>query len=227
MKIMIKINKSLLARIFSTLIILMLLAGCSGLENKEEMPAEDLAKKGLEQYNHGKYFLAEQTFNIIKERFPFSRFSLLAELKSADSKFYMKDYAEAVELYKSFEENHPTNEAIPYVIFQIGRSHFRTIDSIDRDTTGARLAIKAFARLLRTFPDSAYTEEAKVLTQKANNFLAAHELGVANFYLRTNEFDQAKGRAEYLLSSYPDSPAAAQAKELLQKIETTEKPADD
>ena len=220
---MTKMNISRLGRIFSTLIILMLLTGCSGLENKEEMPAEDLAKKGLEQYNHGKYFLAVETFNIIKERFPFSRFSLLAELKSADCKFYMKDYAEALELYKEFEENHPTNEAMPYVLFQVGRSHYRTIDAIDRDTTGAREAIKAFARLLRTFPNSPYTEEAKALSQKSNNFLAKHELYVANFYLRTKEFDQAKGRAEYLLTGFPDSPAAAEAKELLNKVEATKK----
>ncbi len=220
---MTNMNISRPGAIFATLIILILLAGCSGLENKEEIPAEDLAKKGLEQYNHGKYFLAVETFNIIKDRFPFSRFSLLAELKSADSKFYMKDYAEALELYRSFEENHPTNEAIPYVIFQIGRSHYRTIDTIDRQTTGAREAIKVFARLLRSFPDSPYTEEAKVLSQKANNFLAEHELGVARFYLRTNEFDQAKGRAEYLLYSYPDSPAAPQAKEMINKIEAAEK----
>ena len=222
---MIKPNRSLLGRIFATLIILMFLAGCSGLENKEEMPAEDLAKKGLAQYNRGKYFLAVETFNIIKERFPFSRFSLLAELKAADSKFYMKDYAESLELYKEFEKNHPTNEAIPYVIFQIGRGHYRTSDTVDRDTTGAHAAIKVFARLLRTFPNSPYTEEAKALTKKANNFLAAHELGVANFYLRTKEFGQAKGRAEYLLSGYPDSPAAARAKELINKIEAGEKKA--
>jgi outer membrane protein assembly factor BamD len=214
---------SRLGRIFAALIILMFLAGCSGLENKEEMPAEDLAKKGLEQYNRGKYFLAVETFNIIKERFPFSRFSLLAELKAGDCKFYMKDYVESLELYEEFEKNHPANEAIPYVLFQIGRSHYRTIDTIDRDTTGAREAIKAFTRLLRTFPNSPYTEEAKVLTQKSNNFLAEHELYVANFYLRTKEFGQAKGRVEYLLRGYPDSPAATQAKELRNKIEAAEK----
>jgi outer membrane protein assembly factor BamD len=214
---------SRLGRIFAALIILMFLAGCSGLENKEEMPAEDLAKKGLEQYNRGKYFLAVETFNIIKERFPFSRFSLLAELKAGDCEFYMKDYVESLELYEEFEKNHPANEAIPYVLFQIGRSHYRTIDTIDRDTTGAREAIKAFTRLLRTFPNSPYTEEAKVLTQKSNNFLAEHELYVANFYLRTKEFGQAKGRVEYLLRGYPDSPAATQAKELRNKIEAAEK----
>ena len=213
------------ARIFATFIILMFLAGCSGLnlDNKEEMPAEDLAKKGLEQYNRGKYFLAVETFNIIKERFPFSRFSLLAELKSADCKFYMKDYPEALELYSTFEKNHPTNEAIPYVLFQIGRSHYRTIDTVDRDTSGAREAIKSFARLLRTFPISSYTEEARALSKKANFFLAEHELNVAEFYLRTKEFAQAKGRAEYLISRFPDAPATVKAKELLNAVENAEK----
>lgn len=202
----------------------MILAGCSAfnLDNKEEMPAEDLARKGLEQYNRGKYFLAVETFNIIKERFPFSRFSLLAELKSADSKFHMRNYQEALELYSSFEKNHPANEAIPYVLFQIGRSHYRTIDTVDRDATGAHETIKAFEKLLRTFPVSPYTEEAQTLIRKANFFLAEHELNVANFYLRINEYDQAKGRAEYLISGFPDSPAALKAKELLNTIAAME-----
>jgi len=219
-------NKKTPARILFALLILvlMLMAGCSGLslKDKEDMSAEELAKKGLEQFDHGKYFLAVETFNIIKERFPFSRFSLLAELKSADCKFYMNDYAEALELYNTFEKNHPTNEAVPYVIFQIGRSHYRTIDTVDRDTTGARDAIKAFSRLLRAYPNSPYTEEAKTLIRKANNFLAAHELYVANFYFRTKEYSQAKGRAEYLLDAFPNSPAATKARALMEKLEDSE-----
>lgn len=221
MKTMTKSNLSLLGRFFFTLVVITLLVGCGGLslDNEEEMPAEDLAKKGLEQYNHGKYFLADETFSIIRERFPFSRFSLLAELKSADSKFYMGDYAEALELYREFEKNHPTNEAIPYVVFQIGRSHYRTIDTVDRDTTGAREAIRVFSRLLRTFPNSSYTAEARALSRKCNDFLAEHELYVANFYMRTKEFGQAKGRAEYLLRSFSDSSAAPKAEQLISKIE--------
>jgi outer membrane protein assembly factor BamD len=218
---MIKTNKSLAVRILTLLFTLALITGCSGLgiRDREQMSAEELARKGLEQYNNGKYFLAGETFNTIKERFPFSRFSLLAELKTADCKFYMNDYAEALELYKTFEKEHPTNEAVSYVIFQIGRSHYRTLDTIDRETTGAREAIKTFSRLLRTFPDSPYTAEAKALIRKANYFLAEHELYVANFYLRTKEYDQAKGRLEYLLSGFPDSPAAATAGKLVEQLE--------
>jgi outer membrane protein assembly factor BamD len=147
---------TILSRLFTALFILTFLAGCAALSDKEEIPAEDLAKKGLDQYNHGRYFLAAETFKTIKERFPFSRFSLHAELKSADCQFYMKEYPEALDLYKKFEQDHPTNEAVPYVLFQIGRSHYRTLSSFDRDIIGAVEAIKAFERLLRSYPKSSY-----------------------------------------------------------------------
>ena len=197
------------------LVALLLLGGCSTMQTPEEMPAEGLAKKGLEQYNSGKYFLAADTFTTLKNRFPFSRFSLLAELKSADCQYFMKEYDKALGLYKEFEENHPTNEAIPYVVFQIGRSHYNSLDTIDRETTGASESIKVFKRLLRTYPKSPYTQEAEALIIKATNFLAAHELYVANYYFRSGEFDQAKGRAEYLLSTYPGSPSAEKATKLI------------
>ena len=35
--------------------------------------------------------------------------------------------------HKEFEKNHPANESMPYVLFQIGRSHYRTIDTVDRE----------------------------------------------------------------------------------------------
>ncbi|MEN8142910.1 MAG: outer membrane protein assembly factor BamD, partial [Thermodesulfobacteriota bacterium] len=169
-------------RSLAIMVMALLLGSCATMQTSEEMPAEDLAKKGLEQYRVGKYFLAADTFTTLKNRFPFSRFSLLAELKSADSYYYMKEYDKSLELYKSFEENHPTNEAIPYVIFQIGRCQYNSLDTVDRETTGAHDSIKSFARLLRTHPNTPYTQEAEALIIKATNFLAAHELYVAEYY---------------------------------------------
>lgn len=196
-----------------------LLHGCGWLSTKTaEPPAEELAKQGLELYNTGKYYRAKETFKTIKERFPFSRFSLLAELKAADCEYYQDNFPEAVELYKEFEKNHPSNEAIPYVVFQIGRSHYNQIDSVDRDTNQAGEAIKDLGRLVRTFPKSSYVTEANVLTERARAFLAGNELYVAEFYFRIKKYQPAKGRAEFLLANYADTPSAAKAHELLSKI---------
>ncbi|MCK5231833.1 MAG: outer membrane protein assembly factor BamD, partial [Desulfobulbaceae bacterium] len=147
------------------------LSGCAALDQLARIvwpyenaarpeTAESLAMDGLNDLNHGEYYSALATFEKLKDRYPFSRFSLLAELKSADCKYYEKDYDEALLLYDEFEKNHPTNEAISYVLFQIGMCHYRQIDTIDRDTKTATDAITAFSRLNQTFPGSSYFVEA-------------------------------------------------------------------
>lgn len=196
----------------------LLFAGCASKQPESPDMAEKLAEEAMHDFNHGDYYSARETFQKIKDQYPFSSQGLLAELKIADSDYYLKNYDEALTQYEEFEQNHPTNEAIPYVLFQIGMSHFKKIDSIDRDTSGASNAIKAFSRLLKTFPNSPYNEEAQIKIAYAKNFLARHELYVAKFYARTKEFKQAEGRLKYLLDTYPDAKVVGKARELLAEV---------
>jgi outer membrane protein assembly factor BamD len=176
--------------------------------------AESLAREGLDDFKQGRYNSAFETFEKVKEQYPFSQYSRLAELKIADCKFHLKDYDEARLLYEEFERNHPTNEAVPYVLFQIGMAHFKQTGAIDRNTKGAAEAIQAFSRLLRTFPESPYTEEATARIKASRDFLAAHELSVANFYIRTGAFNQAASRLEYLLGNFPETSSVPEARDL-------------
>lgn len=202
------------------------LTGCARLKHwagfNSETPArksaESMSRMGLDEFNHGLYHSALETFKKVKEQYPFSRYSMLAELKIADSNYYLNQYEEARTLYEEFDKDHPTNEAIPYVLFQIGMCYFHQIDTIDRETSGASKAIQAFSRLLRTFPHSPYTQEAQVRIKKARNFLAAHELYVADFYLRTGKPKEAARRLDYLLANFPDTKSAPTAGKLLAEI---------
>jgi outer membrane protein assembly factor BamD len=191
------------------------------LEEKAEVqvPAEQLIIKGMEEFNVGKYFLAIEYFNEILDRYPFSPQAPLAELKAADSNYFMERYEEALVLYNEFEERHPTNEAIAYVMYQKGMCSYNRIDRIDRDITGAIESIQAFEELLRAFPDSPYTNEARARIKAANEFLVNHEFNVVEFYLRTEKYSQAETRLNYILAMYPDSAVAPKAQEILDLIE--------
>jgi outer membrane protein assembly factor BamD len=184
-----------------------------------QQSAESLAVEGMDDFNVGKYHSALTKFEEIMDRFPFSPQAMLAELKAADSHYYQKNYLEAKVLYQQFEERHPTNEAIPYVMFQIGICDYARTDRIDRDTSGARDAIQSFSRLLRAYPDSPYTAEAKARIQAAREFLINHEYFVAVFYVRTKRYSEAAHRLRYLITMYPDSPITANAEKLLARIE--------
>jgi len=204
-----------------------LVSGCAKvketfqIEEKAEvqLPAEQLIIKGMEEYNVGKYFLAIEYFNEILDRYPFSPQAPLAELKAADSSYYMERYEEALVLYNEFEERHPTNEAIAYVMYQKGMCNYNRIDRVDRDITGAIESIQAFEELLRAFPESPYTEEARARIRAANEFLINHEFNVVEFYLRTEKYSQAETRLNYILAMYPDSSVAPRAEEILDLIE--------
>ena len=198
--------------------------GSGGEEETGPEPAESLIIQGMDAYNVGNYHEALKAFNQVLDQYPFSRQATLAELKAADSHFYRKEYIEAKVLYQEFEERHPTNEAISYVMFQIGMCDFKRTDRIDRDISGAQESIQGFSKLLRAFPNSPYTREAKAHIAAAREFLVNHEYFVAVFYVRTEKYEQAQHRLKYLLNMYPDAVIIPKAKDLLQRLESGEPP---
>jgi outer membrane protein assembly factor BamD len=226
-------------RFFTTLSLLLLLStgllsGCSTFnfrdifdfsgESDELQSAEELAIQAMEEFEVGKYYAAREKFEKIMDTFPFSPQAMLAELKAADCHYYDKEYLEAKVLYQAFEERHPTNEAIPYVMFQIAMCDFRRTDRIDRDISGAEDSIRSFNRLLRAYPDSPYTAEAKARIRAAREFLVNHEYYVAVFYVRTGKPLQAAHRLKYLLAVYPKATIVPKAEKLLQRIEAGDPP---
>jgi len=218
--------------IFSLLMLLSLsLSGCASIKDwfgfgssTIQQSADSLAMAGMDDYHAGKYFSALKNFEEIMDRYPFSPQSMLAELKAADCHYFQEEFLEAKVLYQEFEDRHPTNEAIPYVMFQIGMCDFNRTDRIDRDTSGAEEAIQSFSRLLRAFPNSPYTGEAKARIRSAQEFLANHEYFVAVFYVKTDKFDEATHRLKYLLATYPSSAIALKARTLLERIEAGNPP---
>ncbi|MFZ5763962.1 MAG: outer membrane protein assembly factor BamD [Thermodesulfobacteriota bacterium] len=208
--------------------LLILLPGCSVYRDIASMfsdgdtvqaAPESLAMDAMDEFNRGEYSSALKLFEEIQERFPFSRFSLMAELKSADCHYHLGHYGEAIVSYEGFAKNHPTNEALPYVLFQLGMCYYMQIDTIDRDPGHAFDAQNAFSKLLTMYPQSPYTEEAKAKIRVVRDFLAGHEMYVATFYLKTNKIEQSKARLRYLLDNYPDSAEAPHAQEILAKLE--------
>ena len=198
--------------------------GNEAVKTDPTLPAKTLLAKGMDDYNVGKYFTAIESFQEILNHYPFSPEAPLAELKAADCSYHLERYSEALVLYEEFANRHPTNESIPYVLFQRGMSNFKQIDRVDRDTTGAIKSINFFKQLLKSYPNSPYTGEAKARIEAAGDFLADHEFFVVEYYIRTEKYDQAKVRLKYMLAKYPERAIAAQAKDLLARLEAGDPP---
>lgn len=190
--------------IFLGIISIFVFTGCAWFETKEEKPAQELASDGMDYFRDGDYRKAIESFEKLKDWYPFSKYAILAELKIADAHFRLEEYEDAIFAYESFESLHPRNEAVPYVIYQVGLCYFNQIDTIDRDQTTAKKALDTFRRLKKQFPKSPYTKNAGSRIKKSLKSLAGHELYVGLFYFKSKHYKAALNRFKSVLANYPD-----------------------
>ncbi len=198
--------------LIACVLICFLFSGCAYLREawvaltgeEEEYTAEELAWTAMDYYESGNYTLAIEKFEKLKDWFPFSRYAILAELKIGDAHYKLEQYEEAIFAYEEFEKLHPRNEAIPYVIYQIGRCYFDRIDTIDRDQMPAREAVETFQRLIKQFPNDQYARLAKDHLNKCYKSLAGNEYIVGVFYFKSKHYEAAYSRFMSVISNYPD-----------------------
>ena len=187
------------------LLAVMVTAGCSLFKSaRDDRPANILAETGMEAYRDGRYRKAIENFEQLRDWYPFSKYAILAELKIADAYFKLEEFEEAAVAYEEFENLHPRNEAIPYVIYQIGRCHFDRIDTVDRDQGQTRKALEAFQRLISRYPNDAYALKAREHERDCYKSLAGHDLYVGKFYFKGRHYKAALGRFMRVINDYPD-----------------------
>lgn len=185
---------------------LLLVSGCAWFgEGNVEKPALDLIQDGVDAYDKGHYQEAIKNFEQLKDWYPFSKYAMLAELRIADAHYHLQQYPEAVQAYEEFEQLHPRNEAIPYIIYQIGRCYYEQIDTADRDQTPAQKALEAFQRLVRQHPNDPYAQKASSHIQICYQSLAAHDFYVGMFYYKDKRYEAAKQRFLSVITKYPDT----------------------
>jgi len=184
--------------------------------DSRKTPAE-LVAEGVRDMERGRYTAAIEAFEDVRDRFPYSKYAVLAELRIADAEFKRGEYDAAFEAYDQFEKLHPKNENIPYVIYQKAMCHFERMTTPDRDQSHTMRAKEIFERLIRRFPKDEYADRAKKNLRECLLFLAEHELYVGRFYFKMGKYRAAMARYNYLLQNYPDMGQYYEALEYISK----------
>ena len=193
------------------LLVVLLVTGCGKswwpFGKKVEMgraTPEGLYQQGLAYYEDKDYKRAVEVFQQTRELYPLSEVAIMAEIGIADSYYSGGEYPEAQLAYGEFINLHPTNENLPYVMYQLGMSHFSQIDTIDRDLTGGLRALKEFERLVARFPDSRFAALAEKMARDCKKILAEKEFYVGEFYFKNSHYKAALRRFERVVQEYPN-----------------------
>jgi outer membrane protein assembly factor BamD len=198
-------------------------AGSTGCATSEEagkpitysLTAKQNYEKGMAELKDENFPEAQKYFQFVKQKYPFSKYAVLAELALADAQFARGNYTEAIDSYKSFTRLHPTHEKVEngYVAFRIGESYFKDMPediwllppSYEKDQSAVADALRELSDFARKFPDSKYLKQADELRRQVLQRLVDHEVYVARFYLRTEHPKAAALRLEGALRRYPGS----------------------
>ena len=198
------------ATVLAAMMLLFLLGGCSTIDKifgggeEEDLDAGELMAQGNEDLGRGRYKDAVDAFQKIKDRFPYSKHAVNAELKMADALYLQGEYELAYAAYDEFEKLHPKHKDLAYVIYQKGMSNFSQIKSKDREQVHTLKAKEEFERLIKRFPRDEYANKARKNLRECLIYLAEYEMYVANFYYKQGKYRAALGRYAYIINNYPD-----------------------
>jgi outer membrane protein assembly factor BamD len=217
-------TRKTIAKCLLPLVLLAFTANCGTIKGwfgktKTDKPPDIMAREGINQLKKQKYDDAIDTFEKVKDRYPYSDQALLAQIKLADAYFYKRKYDEALASYKEFEKLHPTNKAVPYCIYREGLCYYRQRSTIDRDQSYTQRALGEFKRLKQKFPQSEYMPKADKYMAHCRRDLAEHEYYVAEFYYRTKRYPAALERYQTLVEEYPEFPNNVEARKRIESCQ--------
>ena len=138
-------------------------------------------------------------------------------LKRAEAFHEQEGYAEAIVEYQHFLDLHRKHILAPYAQYRLAISHFKMIQTIDRDMTPVEKAQEEFWELINEFPASRYEAEARVKIKECERLLAQNHLFVGTFYYRKEQYLAAAKRFEKIINVYPSMEEAVEAKLQLAK----------
>lgn len=204
-----KFFRSVLLTVFTVF-----LAGCGIIDMIYLPPAEDTAQEiyeaGNEAMSEQNYVRAVELYNKLRDSYPFSPYTIDAELSLGDAYFLDEEYELATETYKDFEALHPRNEAIPYVLYQTGMSLLKQFRSIDRATTELQEAYEYFDRVRQVYPNTPYAQSAEEHMLVCRKLIAEHELYIGDVFWNMGQYGPAWHRYTFVAENFQDVPEVAE-----------------
>ena len=216
---------SRLSRVAAIALASIMLAACSGFDNKADetigWSANKLYGEAKDAMKSKEWPKAIKYLEKLESRYPYGRFAQQAQLEIAYCYYKDNERASAIAAADRFIKLHPNHANVDYAYYIKGLvnfnedgglfSRFTQQDMTERDPKGAREAFVAFKDLVSRFPDSKYAPDSAARMKYLVNALASNEVHVARYYMRRGAFVAAANRAQFAIQNYPQAPAIEEA----------------
>lgn len=193
------------------------LAGCAGKKSTEldtNYVARDvntlyaLAKARVDQ---GDWKRAAELFNEVERQHPYSIWARRAQLMGGFSHYMGRNYIESISAAQRFLTIHPGNKDAAYAYYLMAMSYYQQIEDVERDQKISEQAKQSFEELLRRYPNSRYTGDARLKLDLINDHLAGKDMEIGRFYEKSRKWIAATHRFRHVVDKYETTTHAPEA----------------
>ena len=217
------------ARLIAALLFALSATACSLLpeqiDETKDWTAQKFYAEASSSLASGDYETAIKYYEGLEARYPFGRYAMQSQLDVAYAHYKNGDPESAIAAANRFIKLHPRNPYVDYAYYLKGIVNFNRnlsfitrfipTDTSQRDPGTTLESFNDFAELVRRFPESEYSVDARKRMIYLRNNLAAHEIHVARYYMKRRAYLAALNRSMTVVEKYQRTPAVRDALEIM------------
>ena len=217
------------ARLIVALLFALSATACSLLpeqiDETKDWTAQKFYAEASSSLASGDYETAIKYYEGLEARYPFGRYAMQSQLDVAYAHYKNGDPESAIAAANRFIKLHPRNPYVDYAYYLKGIVNFNRnlsfitrfipTDTSQRDPGTTLESFNDFAELVRRFPESEYSVDARKRMIYLRNNLAAHEVHVARYYMKRRAYLAALNRSMTVVEKYQRTPAVRDALEIM------------
>ena len=195
---------------FSLIFVIFFTLSCSKKEEIIYNPSTNkdpykLYKEGLEAFDQNNFFFANKKFSEAELNFKVIELAAKSAIMSSFSLYGINFYNEAEENLKRFLKIYPSDKHVLYANYLLAIIYYEQIDDEKKDLQPLLKADKQIKFFLQTYPDSEYASDLKFKLDLIQNQLAAKEVYVAKYYIKTQKWIPAINRLKTIVEDYSET----------------------
>jgi len=186
-----------------------LLFSCSKKNNEKVISELNEAEKAASIYaeavdalKKGDAFYAGKKFKEVESLMPQSQWAAKASLMASYSEYSRNAYSNAVFGLERHINNYPADKNMPYAHYLIAMCYYEQILDEKKDLRPLLKAKEKFEFIMQTYPDTDYATDARYKIDLIVDQLAAKEMSIARFYMKTEKWIPALNRLKIVVKQY-------------------------
>ena len=178
----------------------------SNLEGVPEATDQEIAisiyYQAVEALEEGAAFYAAKKFKEVESLMPQDKWASKASLMASYSEYSRNAYSNAIFNLERHMKYYPADKNIPYAHYLIAMCYYEQILDEKKDLKPLLKAKEKFEFVMQMYPNTDYATDARFKIDLIIDQLAAKEMSIARYYMKTEKWIPALNRLKIVVDQY-------------------------